>query len=64
MTIQLTQQILMAEHDVRPLFIQEGGRFTPTARTSREWGARLLRATAHQGLRLADRLDQGYGLAA
>jgi hypothetical protein len=64
MTIQLTQQILMAERDVRPVFIQEGGRFTPTARTSREWGARLLRATAHQGLRLADRLDQGYGLAA
>ena len=64
MTIQLTQQIQMAERDVRPVQVQDGGRFTPTARTNREWRARLIRATAHKSLRLADRLDHGYGLAA
>lgn len=64
MTIQLTQQILMAERDVRPVPAHTGGRFTTTARTSRALSARLIRATAHQSLRLADRLDQGYRLAA
>ena len=64
MTIQLTQQILMAERDVRSELAQTGGRFTPAAPTSRKWSARLIRATAHQSLRLADRLDQGYRLAA
>jgi hypothetical protein len=64
MTIQLTQQILTAERDVRPVLAPTGGRFTPTARTSRAWSARLIRATAQQSLRLADRLDQGYRLGA
>jgi hypothetical protein len=61
MTIQLTDQILMAERDVRPVFVT--GRFTPAAGTTREWGARLIRATAQQSLRLADRLDHGYRYA-
>ncbi len=63
MTIQLTDQILMAERDVRmpqPM----AGRFTPARPVTRTWSARLIRATAEQSLRLADRLDQGYRLAA
>jgi hypothetical protein len=57
MTIQLTQQILMAERDVRSAPVYADGRFTPSARTTRGLGARLIRAVGQQSFRLADRLD-------
>ena len=63
MTLQLTNQILMAERDVRPARDDVDGRFTPERTTTRERGARLIRATAHQSLRLANRLDPGYRYA-
>ncbi len=64
MTIQLTNQILMAERDLRIVPEPVEGRFTPALPVTRTWSARLIRATAEQSLRLADRLDQGYRLAA
>lgn len=65
MTIQLTQQILMAERDVHTATEGIEGRFTPTARsTTRESSARLIRALAQRTLRLADRIDDSYDLAA
>jgi len=63
MTIQLTQQILMAEHDVRSTPEYLDGRFTPSAGTSRTLSARLVRGIADHSLRLADRLDPGYRYA-
>jgi hypothetical protein len=63
MTIQLTNQIVMAERDVRPLREDLAGRFTPAAGPTREWSARFIRAIAGQSLRLADRLDPGYRYA-
>lgn len=63
MTIQLTNQILMAERDVRPAPHYRAGRFSPSPRTTREWGARLIRSVAQRSLRLADRLDHGYRYA-
>jgi hypothetical protein len=59
MTIQLAHQILIAEHDVRSTPEYFDGRFTPSAGTTRELGARVIRAVGHQSLRLADRLDPG-----
>ncbi len=63
MTIQLTDQIVMAERNVRPAMEYLDGRTTPAPQTTREWGARLIRAVAQQTLRLANRLDPDYRYA-
>jgi hypothetical protein len=58
MTIQLMQQIQSAERGLTMVDHTVDPRFVPdTHGTVREFGARLLRSTAGQGLRLADRLD-------
>jgi hypothetical protein len=63
MTIQLVHQILVAERDVTA--VTHEGRFVPaTPSGPRLLGVRALRASAGLGLRIADRLEQGYRLAA
>jgi hypothetical protein len=64
MTIQLTTQILVAERDLRPVMSNQDARFVPTSPAAiRTWGARLIRASAEFGLRVADRIDPGYRYA-
>jgi hypothetical protein len=62
MTIQLATQILVAERDL-PTPVSIEGRVV-TAAGPRWLSAKALRASARFGLRLADRLEQGYRLAA
>ncbi|HSN10977.1 MAG TPA: hypothetical protein VLS51_02570 [Propionibacteriaceae bacterium] len=62
MTVQLTTQILLAERDL-PAPVSMEGRFVRAA-GPRWLSAKALRASARFGLRLADRLEQGYRLAA
>ncbi len=58
MTIQLIHQIQSAERGFTTDTFTTDPRFTPSSRPSlREAGARLIRSSANQGLRLADRLD-------
>jgi hypothetical protein len=58
MTIQLMNQIQSAERGLTTETLATDPRFTPYARVSfREASARLIRSSANQGLRLADRLD-------
>lgn len=63
MTIQLTTQILLAERDLTAA-VPEGRYEAATQAGPRELSARALRASAGFGLRLADRLEQHYRLAA
>jgi hypothetical protein len=63
MTIQLANQIVLAERDLRPALEDIDGRFTPAAGIPREWSARLIRVIAARSLSLADRLDPGYSHA-
>jgi hypothetical protein len=63
MTVQLTTQILVAERQL-PSAVMEGT-FVPRVHVGLRWiSARVLRASARFGLRLADRLERGYRLAA
>ena len=62
MTVQLTTQILLAERET-PAPAMTHGRVV-LASGPRWLSARALRASARLGLRLADRLEQGYRLAA
>jgi hypothetical protein len=59
MTIQLIHQIQSAERGfTTDTLTTTDPRFTPSSRSSlREAGARLIRSSANQGLRLADRID-------
>ena len=58
MTIQLIHQIQSAERGLTTGTLTTDPRFTPSSRRSlREAGARLIRSSANQGLRLADRID-------
>jgi hypothetical protein len=64
MTIQLTDQILIAERDLGAATTAHEGRFVPNAQlTLRGLGVRAIRTTAKKSLRLADRLDPGYRYA-
>jgi hypothetical protein len=63
MTIQLTNQIVLAERDLRPAHEGLEGRFTPAAGIPRERSARVRRTIAGHSLRLADHLDHGYRYA-
>ncbi|MBI4899095.1 MAG: hypothetical protein HY829_01310 [Actinobacteria bacterium] len=64
MTVQLTTQILAAERN-RPATAVMEGRFVPTVHVGVRWvSARALRASARLGLRLADRLERDYRMAA
>jgi hypothetical protein len=64
MTIQLTDQILVAERDLGAATTAHEGRFLPNAQlTLRGLGVRAIRTTAKKSLRLADRLDPGYRYA-
>lgn len=62
MTVQLTTQILLAERELPAPVATEG--HVVMAAGPRWLSARALRASARFGLRLADRLEQGYRLAA
>ena len=64
MTIQLTDQILVAERDLGAATTAHEGRFVPNAQlTLRGLGVRAIRTTAKKSLRLADRLDPCYRYA-
>lgn len=61
MTIQLMNQIQSAEYGLDVAQPTGDPRFVPAPRLSlRTSGARLIRSGAHQGLRLADRLEGHY----
>lgn len=57
MTLQLIQQIQIAERDLRPVTYDVVASTTPHHDTLREVGARLFRTTATRSLQLANRLD-------
>jgi hypothetical protein len=58
MTGQFIINIQLAEREFESGDFADDPRFVPEERPSlREVGARLLRSSAHSGLRLADRLD-------
>ncbi len=64
MTFQLTNQILVAEHQLAARAVPDG-RFVASDHLGPRWlSAKALRASARLGLRLADRLERGYRLAA
>jgi hypothetical protein len=64
MTVQLTTQILVAERQLPASAVMEGT-FVPRVHVGLRWiSARVLRASARFGLRLADRLERGYRPAA
>lgn len=61
MTIQLVNQIQLAERGLGVADRSADARFVPDARFSlRGASAKFLRSSAVQGLRLADRLDPQY----
>ncbi|PKQ24359.1 MAG: hypothetical protein CVT65_03230 [Actinobacteria bacterium HGW-Actinobacteria-5] len=61
MTIPLMNQIQSAEYGLNPVDRTADPRFVPAPRLSlRTSGARLIRSSANQGLRLADRLEGHY----
>lgn len=58
MIVQLMHQIQSAERGLTTENLATDPRFVPHARVSlREASARLIRSSATQGLRLADRID-------
>jgi hypothetical protein len=64
MTISLMHQIQLAERELTTIEASADPRFVADAPNGvRELGARLLRTTANQGLRLANRLDPEYQYA-
>ena len=65
MTISLMHQIQFAERELAttPIRTDEPRVVSDAPGGVRELGARLLRSTAHVGLRLANRLDPEYQYA-